>query len=254
MRRLSETTAWLRERWRVGYGGRMGRELLCLPVGCVIALLGSSVLPLLGAVVATPVVGRWLRSRRRERDRVRRAAGVIDLCATVSGRAAGRAASRRGAAGGGPGAPGGAWGLVTAAARFGGEVPDALPEGGPAAGCRGADRGRGLLAGGGGRGSGAGGGSRPGGGGAARRAGPAGEPGRQVGGGQGPRRGTGGAARSVGLVLGGLLGSNPLHELLHTPTGLSCLLVGGLLEWAGLVDRRMVRAAREPGRPVADER
>ncbi|MFE5120506.1 type II secretion system F family protein [Streptomyces sp. NPDC056669] len=254
VRRLSETAAWLRERWRVGYGGRMGRELLCLPVGCLIALLGASVVPLLGAVVATPVVGRWLRSRRRERDRMRRAAGVIDLCATVAGEL--RAGRHPGEAllAVDPGHLRERWGLVTAAARFGGEVPDALRRVARLPGAEGltgvaacwqvaVDEGAGLAAGL----------DRVA---AALRA-------------ERDQRDSldaklaGAKATAValavlpvvGLVLGGLLGSNPLHELLHTPAGLSCLLVGGLLEWAGLVwTGRMVRAAREPGRPVADER
>ncbi|MBI0385110.1 hypothetical protein JBE27_54830, partial [Streptomyces albiflaviniger] len=44
-----------------------------------------------------------------------------------------------------------------------------------------------------------------------------------------------------------------IRDRLHTPAGLSCLLLGGLLEWAGLVwTGRMVRAAREPGRRRGD--
>lgn len=254
VRRLSETAAGLRERWRVGYGGRMGRELLCLPAGCVLALLGASVLPLLGAVLATPVVGRWLRSRRRERDRVRRAAGVIELCVTVAGGL--RAGRHPGEAllAVDPGHLRERWGLVTAAARFGGDVPDALRRVARLPGAEGltgvaacwqvaVDEGAGLAAG------------------LDRVAAALRAERDQRDSLDAKLAGAKATALAlavlpaVGLVLGGLLGSDPLHELLHTPAGLGCLLVGGLLEWAGLVwTGRMVRAAREPGRPVADER
>ncbi|OPF79004.1 hypothetical protein VT50_0217345 [Streptomyces antioxidans] len=248
VRRLSETAAWLRERWRVKYGGRMGRELLCLPVGCVIALLGASVLPLLGAVLATPVVGRWLRSRRGERDRVRRAAGVIELCATVAGEL--RAGRHPGEAllAVDPGHLRERWGLVTAAARFGGDVPDALRRVARLPGAEGltgvaacwqvaVDEGAGLAAG-------------------LDRVAAALRAERdqresldaKLAGARATALGLA-VLPIVGLALGGLMGSNPLHVLLHTPAGLGCLLVGGLLEWAGLVwTGRMVRAAREPGR------
>ena len=38
----------------------------------------------------------------------------------------------------------------------------------------------------------------------------------------------------LGLLLGSALGADPLHVLLHTGAGLGCLLVGGVLEGAGL--------------------
>ncbi|SEL39438.1 type II secretion system F family protein [Streptacidiphilus jiangxiensis] len=47
-----------------------------------------------------------------------------------------------------------------------------------------------------------------------------------------------------GLALGAALGADPLQVLLHTTSGLVCLLVGGLLEYAGLVwTARIARAA-----------
>jgi tight adherence protein B len=47
-----------------------------------------------------------------------------------------------------------------------------------------------------------------------------------------------------GLVLGAGLGADPSRVLLHTPAGLSCLVVGGLLEWAGLAwTARIIRGA-----------
>ncbi|MZE52055.1 hypothetical protein GTY86_12245, partial [Streptomyces sp. SID5770] len=39
---------------------------------------------------------------------------------------------------------------------------------------------------------------------------------------------------AAGLALGAALGADPLRVLLHTPAGLGCLAVGGALEAAGL--------------------
>ncbi|MFF7134173.1 type II secretion system F family protein [Streptomyces sp. NPDC008196] len=48
----------------------------------------------------------------------------------------------------------------------------------------------------------------------------------------------------LGLGLGAALGADPLHVLLHTGTGLGCLLVGGLLEGVGMWwATRIVRGA-----------
>jgi tight adherence protein B len=50
-----------------------------------------------------------------------------------------------------------------------------------------------------------------------------------------------------GLALGAALGADPLQVLLHTTSGLVCLLVGGLLEYAGLVwTARIAHAAERP--------
>lgn len=38
----------------------------------------------------------------------------------------------------------------------------------------------------------------------------------------------------LALAMGWALGADPLRVLLHTPAGLGCLAVGGLLEGAGL--------------------
>ncbi|MHC3394836.1 type II secretion system F family protein, partial [Streptomyces lavendulocolor] len=51
----------------------------------------------------------------------------------------------------------------------------------------------------------------------------------------------------VALAMGWALGADPLRVLFHTPGGLCCLAVGGLLEavglwWAG----RVVRAGEAP--------
>ncbi|MET7935423.1 type II secretion system F family protein [Streptomyces sp. NPDC005322] len=252
-RRLFETAAGLRERWRVRYGGRMGRELLCLPLGCLVALLGASVLPLLGALAAVPVVGRWLRARERRRDRERRAAGVIELCGAVAGEL--RAGRQPGEAllAVPPGNLGERWGLVSAAARFGGDVPEALRRAARLPGAEGltgvaacwqvaVDEGAGLAAG-------------------LDRVAEALRAERD----QreslqaklaGPRATAVALAvlPVIGLVMGSALGADPLRVLLHTPAGLGCLLVGGLLEWAGLAwTARMVRSACGPERPVAHE-
>ncbi|WP_431774227.1 type II secretion system F family protein [Streptomyces cucumeris] len=242
-RRLTEAAAGVRERWRVRYGGRMGRELLCLPAGGVVALLGASVLPLLLAAAAVPVVGRWLRRREHSRDCERHAAGVIELCSAVAGEL--RAGRQPGEAllAVAPSDLGERWGLVAAAARFGGDVPDALRRAARTPGAEGltgvaacwqvaVDEGAGLAAG-------------------LDRVAAALRAERD----QrddlraklaGPRATAMALAGLplVGLVLGSALGADPLYVLLHTPAGLGCLVLGGLLEWAGLFwTGRLVRSA-----------
>lgn len=247
-RRLSETVAWLKERWRVRYGGRMGRELLCLPLGCVLAVLGASVLLLFVAVAAVPLVGRWLRTRERVRAHDRRAAGVIELCGTVAGEL--RAGRQPGEAllSVPSGDLGERWGLVAAAARFGGDVPEALRRAARQPGAEGltgvaacwqvaVDEGAGLAAG------------------LDRVASAlrAEREQREI-----LRARLAGPKATIavlavlpvfGLVMGAALGTEPLHQLLHTPVGLSCLAVGCLLEWAGFAWlRRSMRAALAPGK------
>ncbi len=49
---------------------------------------------------------------------------------------------------------------------------------------------------------------------------------------------------ALGLLLGTAMGADPLRVLLHTGAGLGCLVIGGLLEGAGLWwALRIVRAA-----------
>ncbi|MGY0060321.1 type II secretion system F family protein [Streptomyces sp. LZ34] len=242
-RRLTETVAWLRERWRTTYGGRMGRELLCLPAGCALALVGASVLPLLAGMAAVPVVGRWRRARKHDRQREWRAAAVIELCGAVAGELRAGRQPVEALLATPPGHIGERWGLVSAAARFGGDVPEALRRAARSPGAEGltgvaacwqvaVDEGAGLAAGL----------DRVA---AALRA----ERDQRQ---SLHSRLAGARATAVvlvllpvlGLLMGSALGADPLHVLLHTPAGLACLLVGGLLEWAGFTwTSRVIRAA-----------
>ncbi|MFJ3909575.1 type II secretion system F family protein [Streptomyces vinaceus] len=224
------------------------REWSCLGAGLVVALLGGSVIPLVAGAAAVPLVRRWLRVRRRERERGARAAGVIALCGAAVGelRAGAQpgqaltAAIRRTAAG--PGGPGPVEAAVLAAAAFGGDVPAALRLASREPGAEGlagmaacwsiaVDGGAGLAAGL----------DRLE---AALRA----ERDRQ----ESLRAQLAGARSTtvvlallplVGLLIGTGLGADPLHVLLHTPVGWGCLLAGGVLEALGLLwCRRIVRA------------
>ncbi|MEV8456829.1 type II secretion system F family protein [Streptomyces sp. NPDC052095] len=210
-------------------------ELLCLVAAAVVAVLGQSVLPLPAGAVAVPVVRRWLRRRARRRERERRAAGVVALCGAVvgelrAGHEPGRAllvAVRD------TGALGAEEAAVSAAARFGGDVPAALRQAAREPGLEGlagvaacwrvaADRGAGLAAG------------------MDRLEGAL----RAEARGRAELRAQLAGAWStvavlallpvLGLGLGAALGADPLRVLLHTPAGLACLAAGGLLEAAGL--------------------
>ncbi|MET9507465.1 type II secretion system F family protein [Streptomyces flavidovirens] len=222
---------------------RLRREWLCVPVVVFVAVLGESVLPLLAGVVAVPLVGRRLRAGELRRERKRRADDVIALCGAVAGelRAGRQPGQALFAAASGTGGLGAAEADVMAAARFGGDVPDAL---GRAAREPGADGLVGMAAcwrvavdGGAGLAAGL---DRLE---AALRA----ERDQR----ENLRAQLAGAWATVallallplaGLLIGGALGARPLRVLLHTPAGLGCLLVGGLLEGAGLFwARRIVR-------------
>ncbi|MFI5618155.1 type II secretion system F family protein [Streptomyces sp. NPDC051567] len=240
----------LRERLVIAVRVRAARwrEGACLGAGLVVALLGSSVIPLVVGVAAMPLVRRWLRRRERERARTARAAEVVALCAAAAGelRAGAQpgqaltAAMRRTAPG--PGGPGAAETGVLAAAAFGGDVPGALRQAAREPGAEGlagmaacwqvsVDGGAGLAAGL----------DRLE---AALRA----ERDRRE-----SLRAQMAGARStavvlallplVGLLIGAGLGADPLHVLLHTPMGWGCLLAGGVLEALGSVwCLRIVRA------------
>ncbi|MGK5628021.1 type II secretion system F family protein [Streptomyces sp. URMC 123] len=239
-------TRWtdaLRRWWRRRIGDRLGWEALCLPAGAALGVLARSPLPLIGALVALPLVRRWLRGFGRQRERARRAAEVIELCGAVSGELrAGRQPGEalRAAVGDEPGVVGTS---ALAAARFGGDVPEALRRSAHRPGAEGlvgvaacwqvaAEGGAGLAAGL----------DRVGGALRAER-----DQREDL---RAQLAGTRATASLLavlpvfGLVMGGALGAEPLRVLFHTPAGLGCLLLGGLLECAGLLwTARVVRAA-----------
>lgn len=231
-----------RRRLQVWLGGR--REWLCLPVALVLGALGESVLPMVVGAAAVPLVRRWLRRRESRKDRERRADGVVDLCGAVvgelrAGREPGQAllvAVR------GTGAMGAAEAGVSAAAQFGGDVPGALGQAACEPGLDGlagvaacwrvaVDGGAGLAAG------------------LDRLEGALRAERRRR---EELRAQLAGAWSTVvvlallpvlGMGLGAALGAEPLRVLLHSSAGLACLVVGGLLEAAGLLwAGRIVRA------------
>ncbi|MEC4015001.1 type II secretion system F family protein [Streptomyces sp. H27-D2] len=218
----------------------------CLPAGALLGLLGSSVLPLLASLAAVPLAVRLLRARERGRDRERRATEVIALCTTVAGEL--RAGRQPGEAlmFAGTDCLGDSGAVVLAAARFGGDVPDALRQAARRPGARGlsgvaacwqvaVDGGAGLASG-------------------LERVAAALRAERDQ---REDLRAELSGARSTaamlallplfGVLMGSALGADPLRVLLHTPAGAACLLIGGLLEWAGLAwTARVVRAAEGP--------
>ncbi|MFF8291334.1 type II secretion system F family protein [Streptomyces sp. NPDC016309] len=238
--------AWSWRRWAPVVRAR--REWLCLVPAVVLALLGESLLPLAGGACAVPLVGRRLRARERARARDRRADAVIALCGAVAGEL--RAGWQPGQAllwaARTTGALGEEEAAVLAAARFGGDVPEALRR---AAREDGADGLAGLAAcwqvavdGGAGLAAGldrleA----------ALREARDQRERLRAELAGAWATVGLLALLPAVGLAMGWALGADPLRVLFHTPAGLGCLAVGGVLEtlglwWAG----RIVRAGEEP--------
>ncbi|MFD4143689.1 type II secretion system F family protein [Streptomyces sp. NPDC058572] len=232
---------------RLLIGVRQRREWLCVPAALVLAVLAGSVLPLIAGVLAVPLVRRRLRAGARRKEAERRAAGVIALCAAVVGEL------RAGLQPGQALLPavrstpvlGGAESAVLAAARFGGDVPQALRD---AARQPGADGLAGVAAcwrvavdGGAGLAAGL---DRLE---AALRA----EQDQR----EDLRAQLAGAWSTIvllallpvaGLAMGAALGADPLKVLFHTPAGIACLVIGGLLEAAGLCwAARIVRAGEE---------
>ncbi|WP_232109927.1 type II secretion system F family protein [Streptomyces buecherae] len=248
---LGQGGGWLRWRERLPAPVRrwdLGGELACLPAGCVLALLTDSPLPLLGAALAAPVGWRWRRTRAVERRRALRSAAVIGLCAAVAGELrAGRQPGEALRSADVADLPDG-WETVTTAARFGGDVPTALRQVARLPGAEGlagvaacwqvaVDGGAGLADG-------------------LDRVAAALRAERDQ---REELRAQLAGVRSTaamlallpvfGLVLGSALGAAPLHVLLHTPAGLSCLLLGVLLEWAGLAwIAHIIRRAAEPAK------
>lgn len=222
---------------------RARKEWACLPLGGAVALLGGSVLPLLAALVAVPLVRRWLDARGEQRERELREAAVIELCGTVAGELRAGRQPGQALAGVPAGDLGPQWTAVSAAARFGGDVPEALRAVAARPGAEGlhgvaacwrvaVDGGAGLAAG-------------------LERVAAALSAERDQ---REELRSQLAGARStavmlallpvLALLMGSALGAAPLRVLLHTPAGLGCLLVGGLLEAAGIAwTGRIVRAA-----------
>ncbi len=237
------------ERLWAAVRGRGRPEWWCVPVAGVVAVLGESVVPLVLGAVAVPVVGRWLRGRESGRERERRGERVIALCGAVTGEL--RAGSQPGralfVAAADTGGLGETEAEVLAAARFGGDVPTALHRAAREPGAEGlvgvavcwqvaVGSGAGLAAGL----------DRLE---AALRA----ERDRR----ELLRARLSGAWSTVGLLallpvvgvlIGSAMGADPLRVLLHTPLGFGCLVVGGLLEAAGLLwARRIVRSGEGEG-------
>ncbi|MFF9625409.1 type II secretion system F family protein [Streptomyces griseosporeus] len=224
---IAEELRRIRGRWRPEWWSVVG--------GLVLAVLGSSVLPVLAGAAGVPLLRRVRRAAEARRARERRADAVIALCAALagevrSGRQPGGALLRAARDSGGLGE---AQAAVLAAARFGGDVPAALAQAARQPGADGllglaacwrvaVDQGAGLAAG-------------------LDRLEAALRAERdqradlraQL---AGPRATAVmlAALPVLGLLLGTAMGADPLHVLLHTPAGLGCLVVGGLLEGAGL--------------------
>ncbi|MCX5391570.1 type II secretion system F family protein [Streptomyces sp. NBC_00094] len=214
---------------------RKRRAWLCLPVAGVVALWGGSPLPLLAGAVAVPLVARRLRAAERRKEQEARAERVVALCGAVSGelRAGWQPAQALSFAARQTGALGDEEAVVLAAARFGGDVPEALRRAAHQGGADGlaglaacwqvaVDGGAGLAAG------------------LDRLEAALREHREQR---ERLRAELAGAWATVtvlavlpaaGLAMGAALGADPLRVLLHTPAGLGCLAVGGALEAAGL--------------------
>ncbi|MZF84426.1 type II secretion system F family protein [Streptomyces sp. SID5643] len=225
--------------------GRLRPEWWSLVAGLVLAMLGASVLPAVLGAAGVPLLRRVRLAGRARRDRERRADAVVALCGTLAGevragRQPGEALLRAARDCGGLA---GAQATVLAAARFGGDVPDALATaaGQPGAeGLRGlaacwrvaVDQGAGLAAG-------------------LDRLAAALRAERDQ---RADLRAQLAGARAtavmlaglpaLGLLIGTALGADPLHVLLHTGAGLGCLAAGGVLEGLGLWwVQRIVRGA-----------
>jgi len=218
--------------------GRVPHEWWCLAAGLLVAFLGASVLPLVAGAAAVPLAGRVRRARDARGERERRGAAVIALCGALAGEV--RAGRQPGDAlrlslgeAASCGISDEARSAALAAARFGGEVPDALREAAREPGAEGllglaacwrvaVDRGAGLAAG-------------------LERLEAALRSERDQ---RAELRAQLAGARStavmlaglpvLGLLMGSALGAEPLRVLLHTGAGLGCLATGGVLEGAGM--------------------
>ncbi|MEE4546707.1 type II secretion system F family protein [Streptomyces sp. V4-01] len=232
-----------------------GPGLFALAAGAVLGVVTHSPVPVLAGLVAVPLVGRMRERRAARAGAERAAAAVAALCATLAaelraGRPPHLALAEAVETAGWPESAelAGAAGLLLSAARFGGDVPQALRSAGrrreglhglaAVAACWqvAVDGGAGLAAA------------------LDRAAGALRAEADQ----RDDLRAQLAGPRSTavllallpvfGLVLGSGLGADPSAVLLHTPAGLACLVAGGLLECAGLAwTGRIIRAAE--GRP-----
>ncbi|MGY0068823.1 type II secretion system F family protein [Streptomyces sp. QTS137] len=233
--------AWGRAR------GRLRAEWWALAAGAVLALLGASALPLVAGAAGVPLLRRGRLAAGERRARERRGDAVIALCGALAGevRAGRQPGEALSPAVRDSGGLGDAQAAVLAAARFGGDVPEGLAVAARQPGAEGlrglaacwqvaVDQGAGLAAGL----------DRLE---AALRA----ERDRRA-----DLRAQLAGARAtavmlaglpaLGLGLGAALGADPLHILLHTPSGLGCLVAGGVLEGLGLWwVLRIMRGAEE---------
>ncbi|GAA4121730.1 type II secretion system F family protein [Streptomyces tunisiensis] len=226
---------------------RLRVEWVSLAVGVVLAVLGASVLPVVAGAAGVPVLRRVRRAVAARKERDGRADAVVALCGALAGEL--RAGRQPGeallpAARDSEGL-GDHQAAVLAAARFGGDVPDALTAAARQPGAEGlrglaacwrvaVDQGAGLADG-------------------LDRLEAALRAERDQ---RADLRAQLSGARTtavmlaglpvVGLALGAALGADPLHVLLHTPSGTVCLAAGGVLEGLGLWwALRIMRGAEE---------
>ncbi|WAZ23145.1 type II secretion system F family protein [Streptomyces cinnabarinus] len=215
--------------------GRLRAEWWAVAVGAALAVLGASVLPLVAGAAGVPLLRRGRVAGQARRARERRGDAVIALCAALAGevragRQPGEALLRAARDSGGLGE---AQATVLAAARFGGEVPGALAAAARQPGAEGllglaacwrvaVDQGAGLAAG-------------------LDRLEAALRAERDQ---RQDLRAQLAGARStalmlaglpvLGLLLGAVMGADPLRVLLHSGAGFGCLLAGGVLEGLGV--------------------
>ncbi|MFB4193896.1 type II secretion system F family protein [Streptomyces carpaticus] len=223
----------LRARVRAPADGTARVVLWCLAGGGLLALCGRSPLPLLTAGLAAPLVVRGLRRRRERRRADERREAVIGFCRAVAAEVRAGRQPWQALTATGTGSLGAAGTAVLAAARYGGDVPGALATAAERPGADGlravaacwrvaVDSGASLAAG-------------------LEKVAEAlraeqdqqEEVRAQL---AGPRATAVllAALPLFGLLLGAAMGARPLEVLLHSPPGLVCLLLGGLLELAGL--------------------
>ncbi|WP_328425220.1 type II secretion system F family protein [Streptomyces sp. NBC_00443] len=226
-RQMARELGRLRERLRAEWWAPVA--------GLVLAVLGSSVLPVVAGAAGVPVLRRVRLAREARRARERRGDAVIALCGALAGEV--RAGRQPGEAlmlaARDSGGLGEAQAAVLAAARFGGDVPGALALAARQPGAEGlsglaacwrvaVDQGAGLAAG------------------LDRLEGALRVERDQ----RADLHAQLAGARStvvmlaglpvLGLLLGAAMGAEPLRVLLHSGPGIGCLAVGGVLEGLGM--------------------